>query len=138
MLLLDSNNGRAAAPAEALDVSRARQLYEAIVLIRVFEEETDRQYKRDRIGGYCHLCTGQEAATVEACAALEPDDLLLTSYRSHGFALARGVTPEAMMAELFGRADGCARGVAARCTPPTRSSAIWAAPGSWAADFRSR
>ena len=48
-----------------------------MVLIRVFEEETDRQYKRDRIGGYCHLCIGQEGATVGACAALEPDDLLL-------------------------------------------------------------
>jgi pyruvate dehydrogenase E1 component alpha subunit len=107
---MDSSNGRAGTPAEALDVARARELYEAMVLIRVFEEETDRQYKRDRIGGYCHLCSGQEAATVGACSALEPDDLLLTSYRSHGFALARGVSPEAMMAELFGRVDGCARG----------------------------
>jgi pyruvate dehydrogenase E1 component alpha subunit len=110
MLLSTADNGRPAAPANARDAVRARELYEAMVLIRVFEEETDRQYKRDRIGGYCHLCSGQEGATVGACAALEPDDLLLTSYRSHGFALARGVSPEAMMAELFGRVDGCARG----------------------------
>jgi pyruvate dehydrogenase E1 component alpha subunit len=107
---MDSNDGKASAPAEALGVARARELYEPMVPIRVFEEETDRQYKRDRIGGYCHLCLGQEAATVGACAALEPHDLLLTSSRSHGFALARGVSPEAMMAELFGRVDRCARG----------------------------
>jgi pyruvate dehydrogenase E1 component alpha subunit len=97
-------------PAGAPNATQARELYAAMVLIRVFEEETDRQYKRDRIGGYCHLCSGQEGATVGACAALEGEDLLLTSYRSHGFALARGVSPGAMMAELFGRIDGCARG----------------------------
>jgi pyruvate dehydrogenase E1 component alpha subunit len=104
------DNGRPAAPASGPDAARLRELHETMVLIRVFEEETDRQYKRDRIGGYCHLCIGQEGATVGACAALEDADLLLTSYRSHGFALARGVSPEAMMAELFGRVDGCARG----------------------------
>jgi pyruvate dehydrogenase E1 component alpha subunit len=110
MRVTDSGSGRASPPIEATDAARARELYEAMVMIRVFEEETDRQYKRDRIGGYCHLCSGQEGATVGACAALEADDLLLTSYRSHGFALARGVSPEAMMAELFGRVGGCARG----------------------------
>jgi pyruvate dehydrogenase E1 component alpha subunit len=110
MQLSPADNGRRGYAANAWDNVRARELYEAMVLIRVFEEETDRQYKRDRIGGYCHLCIGQEGATVGACAALKPDDLLLTSYRSHGFALARGVSPEALMAELFGRVDGCARG----------------------------
>jgi pyruvate dehydrogenase E1 component alpha subunit len=90
---VDSNNGRASAPAEALDVARGRELYEAMVLIRVFEEETDRQYKRDRIGGYCHLCSGQEAATVGGCAALEPDDLLLTSYRSQASRSRAGSRP---------------------------------------------
>jgi pyruvate dehydrogenase E1 component alpha subunit len=90
--------------------ARLVELYERMVLIRAFEEEADRQYKRDRIAGYCHLCSGQEGATVGACAALEADDLLMTSYRSHGFALARGISPDAMMAELFGRVDGCGRG----------------------------
>ncbi|MCC7271701.1 MAG: pyruvate dehydrogenase (acetyl-transferring) E1 component subunit alpha [Alphaproteobacteria bacterium] len=81
-----------------------------MMLIRLFEQETERQYKRARIGGYCHLAIGQEAATVGAVAALRPEDKLLTSYRSHGFALARGTSPEAVMAELFGRKDGCAAG----------------------------
>ena len=87
-----------------------RELYELMVLSRVFETEAERQYKAARIGGYCHLSSGQEATTVGTVHALEPDDLLVTGYRCHGFALARGVPPEAAMAELFGRADGCAHG----------------------------
>jgi pyruvate dehydrogenase E1 component alpha subunit len=87
-----------------------RELYELMVLSRVFETEAERQYKAARIGGYCHLSSGQEAATVGSVHALQPDDLLVTGYRCHGFALARGVAPEAAMAELFGRADGCAHG----------------------------
>src|SRR5919112_418238 len=87
-----------------------RELYERMVLIRVFETESERQYKAAKIGGYCHLSSGQEAATVGVVHTMQPDDLLVTGYRCHGFALARGVSPEAVMAELFGRADGCAHG----------------------------
>jgi pyruvate dehydrogenase E1 component alpha subunit len=90
--------------------SALRHLYEQMVLGRVFETEAERQYKADHIGGYCHLSSGQEATTVGTMHALQPDDLLVTGYRSHGFALARGVSPEAVMAELFGRRDGCAHG----------------------------
>jgi pyruvate dehydrogenase E1 component alpha subunit len=85
-------------------------LYELMVLIREFEPEAERQYKKARIGGYCHLATGQEAATVGAVAAMQEDDYLLASYRDHGLALARGVSAQAVMAELFGRVDGCAHG----------------------------
>jgi pyruvate dehydrogenase E1 component alpha subunit len=87
-----------------------RGLYEQMLLIRVFETEAERQYKAARIGGYCHLSSGQEAATVGATHALDAGDLLVTGYRCHGFALARGVPVEAVMAELFGRVDGCAHG----------------------------
>jgi pyruvate dehydrogenase E1 component alpha subunit len=93
-----------------LERSTLRQLYGQMVLIRVFETESERQYKAARIGGYCHLSSGQEAATVGAIHALAPDDLLVTGYRCHGFALARGVPAVAVMAELFGRTDGCAHG----------------------------
>jgi pyruvate dehydrogenase E1 component subunit alpha len=86
------------------------RLYEEMVLSRVFETEAERQYKAAKIGGYCHLSSGQEATTVGVVHALEADDLLVTGYRCHGFALARGVSPEAVMAELFGRSDGCAHG----------------------------
>jgi pyruvate dehydrogenase E1 component alpha subunit len=80
------------------------------VLIRVFETESERQYKAAKIGGYCHLSSGQEAATVGVVHTMQEDDVLVTGYRCHGFALARGVSPEAVMAELFGRKDGCAHG----------------------------
>jgi len=87
-----------------------RALWEQMLLIRVFETEAERQYKAARIGGYCHLSSGQEAATVGVTHALDAADLLVTGYRCHGFALARGVPAEAVMAELFGRVDGCAHG----------------------------
>jgi pyruvate dehydrogenase E1 component alpha subunit len=87
-----------------------RSLYEQMVLIRVFETESERQYKAAKIGGYCHLSSGQEAATVGVVHTMQEEDLLVTGYRCHGFALARGVSPEAVMAELFGRKDGCAHG----------------------------
>jgi len=86
------------------------ELYEQMLLIRVFETETERQYKAARIGGYCHLSSGQEATCVGIVHAMQEDDLLVTGYRSHGFALARGTSPEAVMAELFGKRDGCAHG----------------------------
>jgi pyruvate dehydrogenase E1 component alpha subunit len=97
--------------ATVTDISRAtREHYARMTLIRLLEEEAERQYKLARIGGYCHLSSGQEAITVAAAEVLEPEDLLVTGYRSHGFALARGVPAEAVMAELFGRSGGCARG----------------------------
>ena len=85
-------------------------MYEQMLLIRVFETEAERQYKAARIGGYCHLSSGQEATCVGVIEAMQEEDLLVTGYRSHGFALARGTSPEAVMAELFGRRDGCAHG----------------------------
>lgn len=96
----------ATTPSHAL----LRHLYEDMVLIRVFETEAERQYKAARIGGYCHVAAGQEAAIVGAMHVLEDDDLLVTGYRCHGFALARGVGPQEVMAELFGRRHGCAHG----------------------------
>ncbi len=99
-----------AGPVAKLAPATRRELYETMVLSRVFETEAERQYKAARIGGYCHLSSGQEATTVGVVHALQPDDLLVTGYRSHGFALARGTSPEAVMAELFGREDGCAHG----------------------------
>jgi pyruvate dehydrogenase E1 component alpha subunit len=85
-------------------------LYERMALIRAFEEEVERQYKRARIGGYCHLASGQEAATVGAVHPLGERDLLFSSYRTNGLALARGCEPESVMAELFGREGGSAHG----------------------------
>lgn len=89
---------------------RRLSLYRDMVLSREFETEAERQYKAAKIGGYCHLSSGQEATTVGTVAALEDEDYLVTGYRCHGFALARGMSADAAMAELFGRQDGCAHG----------------------------
>src|SRR3954469_1829310 len=92
------------------DSEQLRRLLEVMLLIRAFEPEAERQYKKAKIGGYCHLATGQEAAHVGAVGAMADDDVLLAAYRVHGLALARGIEPGAVMAELFGRVDGCAHG----------------------------
>jgi pyruvate dehydrogenase E1 component alpha subunit len=84
--------------------------FQTMVTIREFETEAERQYKAAKIGGYCHLSSGQEATTVGTMDAMTRTDLLVTGYRCHGFALARGVPATEAMAELFGRRSGCAGG----------------------------
>src|SRR5918992_6137085 len=80
------------------------------MLIRRFEEKAGEAYTLGKIGGFCHLYIGQEAVAVGSIAALRPDDYVMTSYRDHGHALARGTSPDEVMAELFGRAGGCSAG----------------------------
>src|ERR671932_2953826 len=99
-----------AATLEPTTTGATLDLLAQMYLIRELETEAERQYKAARIGGYCHLSSGQEAVTVGTVANMEAADLLVTGYRSHGFAIARGVAPEAVMAELFGRVTGCAHG----------------------------
>jgi pyruvate dehydrogenase E1 component alpha subunit len=79
-------------------------------LIREFENRTAQAYQQAKIGGFCHLYIGQEAAAVATLAAVNPDDPVITAYRDHGHALARGMDPGACMAEMFGKATGCAKG----------------------------
>jgi pyruvate dehydrogenase E1 component alpha subunit len=81
-----------------------------MLLIRRFEEKAAEMYQRAKIGGYCHLNLGEEATCVGVAAAMQPTDYLFTNYREHGYALARGIEPERVMAELFGREGGVSRG----------------------------
>src|SRR6476660_381784 len=97
-------------PDTLLDKDTALRLFRMMALIRRFEERTEEQYTRARIGGYCHLAIGEEASTVGAIDALEEGDALYASYRDHGAALAVGSPPAAVMAELFGKETGVARG----------------------------
>lgn len=83
---------------------------EQMVLIRHFEEKTMEMLARDRIRGYCHWNIGEEASVAGSVAAMAEQDEIITSYRDHGYALARGVAPGAVMAELFGKETGCAGG----------------------------
>jgi len=91
--------------AEELD----RFLYQ-MLLIRRFEEKTGEMYTKGRVRGFLHLYTGQEACAVGMIDALEARDKIVTHYRDHGHALARGLDPNRIMAELFGRADGVSGG----------------------------
>ena len=87
------------------------ELLSLMLLIRRFEERASQQYQAQKIGGFCHLYIGQEAVVVGAVAAARLDDYLITAYRDHAHALARGTSANACMAELFGKATGCSRGL---------------------------
>ncbi|WP_328997159.1 pyruvate dehydrogenase (acetyl-transferring) E1 component subunit alpha [Kribbella sp. NBC_00709] len=84
--------------------------YRQMLLIRRFEERAARGYTEAKIGGYCHLNLGEEATVVGLMSALDPSDYLFTNYREHGYALARGIEPGRVMAELYGRTDGVSKG----------------------------
>ncbi len=83
---------------------------ERMLLIRTFEERAGEMYAKAKVGGFLHLCIGEEATIVGATQALRDSDYLMSTYREHGQALARGTSPNAVMAELFGRVDGCSGG----------------------------
>jgi pyruvate dehydrogenase E1 component alpha subunit len=82
-----------------------------MLLIRRFEERASQQYQAQKIGGFCHLYIGQEAVVTAALAAIRFDDYIITAYRDHAHALARGTSANACMAELFGKDTGCSRGL---------------------------
>ena len=84
--------------------------YSQMVLMRQFEEKTAEMYTKAIIGGYCHLNLGEEATVVGFCAGLEASDYVYTNYREHGYAIGRGISPQAVMAELFGKETGCSHG----------------------------
>jgi len=79
-------------------------------LIRRFEERAQEQYTKAKIGGYCHLNIGEEATVVGGILTLKPNDYIFTSYREHGHAIARGIDPKSVMAELFGKETGTSHG----------------------------
>ena len=88
----------------------AERILAKMLLIRRFEERAGEMYAKAKIGGFLHLCIGEEATIVGATQALREKDYLLSTYREHGQALARGTSARAVMAELFGKADGCSGG----------------------------
>ena len=102
----------ASAGASTLPVPPATALHwlRQMHLIREFEVRCMQSYQEKKIGGFCHVYIGQEAIAVGCVAALRPEDPIVLAYRDHGHALARGMTANACMAEMFGRVDGCAKG----------------------------
>ena len=95
---------------ERLTKGELLEYYRQMVLIRVFEEECQRQYMQANIAGFLHVYIGEEAIAVGAISALRPQDWVLTHYRDHGHAIARGLDTKAIMAELFGKATGTSKG----------------------------
>lgn len=94
----------------AEDPDRLRGLFRDMLFVRRFEERTAQSYQQAKIGGYCHLNLGEEATVVGLGAAMRPTDYLFTNYREHGYALAKGIEPGRVMAELYGRATGTSKG----------------------------
>ena len=88
----------------------AREWLEAMMLIRRFEERAGEMYAKNKVGGFLHLAIGEEATIIGAVRAMRDEDYLISTYRSHGHALARGTDPKHVMAELFGRETGVSGG----------------------------
>jgi len=86
-------------------------LYRQMLAIRRMEEASAKAYSQGKIGGFLHLIIGQEAVCVGATAALKPEDYVVATYREHGHAYAKGVAARAIMAELYGKKTGCAKGL---------------------------
>ena len=93
-----------------LDHETLIELYRQMLLIRRFEEKSAEAYSSGKIGGFCHLYIGQEAVAVGAISAIRKDDYVLTSYREHGHAIAKGMSCDSVMAELYGKVTGCSKG----------------------------
>ena len=84
--------------------------YELMLLLRRFEEKAGQMYGMQKIRGFCHLYIGQEAIAAGCMTATNDDDIFITAYRDHGLAIAKGINPNACMAELYGKATGCSKG----------------------------
>ncbi|HSM03004.1 MAG TPA: pyruvate dehydrogenase (acetyl-transferring) E1 component subunit alpha [Longimicrobiales bacterium] len=99
-----------AAELHGIDPDRALEILKEMLVFRRFEEKAEEAYAIGKIGGFCHLHIGQEGAAAGTILPLRKDDYVISAYREHTQALAKGVSPKAVMAELFGRADGSSGG----------------------------
>lgn len=92
------------------DKKQYLEWYESMLLQRRFEEKAGQLYGMQKIRGFCHLYIGQEAVSAGIISAIRPDDNMITAYRDHGLAIAKGMSPNECMAELYGKATGCTKG----------------------------
>ena len=93
-----------------LDLTKAREFYFQMLLIRRFEERCVELYSNQKIRGFLHLYNGEEAIAVGLMNMLSVEDAVFATYREHGHALARGISAKSIMAEMFGKVEGCSRG----------------------------
>src|SRR5437588_9342175 len=105
--MLATPNPADLAPASDPRSDRLTAFYRQMLLLRRCEEESARAYAQGKIGGFLHLYIGQEAVAVGSCAALDQDDYVVGTYRDHGLAIAKGMEPRTVLAELYGKVTGC-------------------------------
>src|SRR5919201_1026358 len=87
-----------------------REFFREMLLIRRFEEKVEERFRAGELPGFLHVAIGQEAVAVGVCRALEERDVMASTHRAHGHTLARGTPPNALMAELYGKVEGCSHG----------------------------
>jgi acetoin:2,6-dichlorophenolindophenol oxidoreductase subunit alpha len=87
-----------------------REFFREMLLIRRFEEKVEERFRAGELPGFLHVCIGQEAVAVGVCRALEEGDVIASTHRAHGHTLAKGTHPNELMAELYGKLEGCSHG----------------------------
>src|SRR5437762_2654716 len=87
-----------------------REFFREMLLIRRFEEKVEERFRAGELPGFLHVAIGQEAVAVGVCRALEEGDIIASTHRAHGHTLAKGTTPNELMAELYGKQEGCSHG----------------------------
>jgi pyruvate dehydrogenase E1 component alpha subunit len=93
-----------------LSDERLRELFREMLLIRRFEEKVEERFRAGELPGFLHVCIGQEAVASGVCGALEPDDVIASTHRAHGHTIAKGTHVNQVMAELYGKLEGCSKG----------------------------
>jgi pyruvate dehydrogenase E1 component alpha subunit len=97
-------------PGGSLSDERLHELFREMLLIRRFEEKVEERFRAGELPGFLHVAIGQEAVASGVCAALEPDDVIASTHRAHGHTIAKGTHVNAVMAELYGKQEGCSKG----------------------------
>ena len=95
---------------DVLSDERLLELFREMLLIRRFEEKVEERFRAGELPGFLHVCIGQEAVAAGVMAALEPDDVIASTHRAHGHTISKGTHVNAIMAELYGKAEGCSHG----------------------------
>jgi TPP-dependent pyruvate/acetoin dehydrogenase alpha subunit len=94
----------------SLSQERLREFLREMLLIRHFEEKVEERFRAGELPGFLHVAIGQEAVAVGVCQAMEDGDVFASTHRAHGHTLARGTHPNEVMAELYGKMEGCSHG----------------------------
>jgi pyruvate dehydrogenase E1 component alpha subunit len=94
----------------SLSDEQLRELFREMLLIRRFEEKVEERFRAGELPGFLHVAIGQEAVASGVCAALQPEDVIASTHRAHGHTIAKGTHVNAVMAELYGKQEGCSRG----------------------------